>query len=698
MSLPGACTQIKQADCPAQAKQAAEPAAQEKQADCPAQVKQAAEPAAQEKQAAEPAAQAKQAVETAQVKQAVTTEISDQSQTPSPGLPAKQEEYNPSIAAVLYADQGKIHSLENKVNHFSNALSEQGAAANLTAAELSLQCDRISFDLEQSQQSQTTALQACMHKMQGTMDAQGQATGQLQTSMEGLFIMLSDMQQSFQSSNVLPTAAAAAPAAAAITESPPLMREETFEENPEATEALLLAQSFLLSGTESIDQKIFAQFNIATVDQATYSRHTGKYADIRSFTESVCKDDPSIEADLTDALLQQGTVKTAALQNLREKLGAQNHRTQILGDLMLLYLLMRPSTDSAIKESMNATCRDFILQGHSELTLFIKRCQTGQSLLLRNVTARERDAAIARGLSAVQHPQSCTALIYGAIIKLGYSSKPACDLKALLDKFEDLKQETGEDAHIYINKFNDHVSAMERATELMNKPGSMPNDHQLLTQLKKGTRTSLRAKAVHVLQYMQCIPLSDVTFEDMCAALQKADKLMAEYTDEESSLKSKLPPRVPAADTSTPSEPEKKIITQDPMLTLDLKAKNICCNNVAFTLGKGKYPCKKGPKDCLHQHLMPTDVGLSNENYSQFVVHGEHLKILPGTVLYDGKLPPSAADITRQVATPALNADQKEEEDAKPAVPVATPCLGAPLIDRNCIRSMNPPFYGRQAI
>ena len=42
--------------------------------------------------------------------------------------------------------------------------------------------------------------------------------------------------------------------------------------------------------------------------------------------------------------------------------------------------------------------------------------------------------------------------------------------------------------------------------------------------------------------------------------------------------------------------------------------------------------------------------------------------------------------------------DQKEEEDAKPAVPVATPCIGAPLIDRNCIRSMNPSFYGRQAI
>ena len=129
------------------------------------------------------------------------------------------------------------------------------------------------------------------------------------------------------------------------------------------------------------------------------------------------------------------------------------------------------------------------------------------------MTARERDAAIARGLSAVQHPQFCTALIYGAIIKLGYSSKPACDLKALLDKFEDLKQETGEDAHTYINKFNDHVSAMERATELMNKPGSMPNDHQLLTQLKKGTRANLRQKAVHVLQYMQFIPLSDVTFE-----------------------------------------------------------------------------------------------------------------------------------------------------------------------------------------
>ena len=72
MSLPGACTQVKQADCPAQVKQAADPAAQEKQA---------AEPTAQAKQADCPA-QAKQAVETAQVKQAVTTEISDQSQTP----------------------------------------------------------------------------------------------------------------------------------------------------------------------------------------------------------------------------------------------------------------------------------------------------------------------------------------------------------------------------------------------------------------------------------------------------------------------------------------------------------------------------------------------------------------------------------------------------------------------------------------
>ena len=104
-----------------------------------------------------------------------------------------------------------------------------------------------------------------------------------------------------------------------------------------------MAQSFLLSGTESIDQKICSRFNIATVDQATYSRHKGEYADIRSLTEIICKDDPSIEADLTDALLQQGTIKTAALQNLREKVGAQNHRTQILGNLMLLYLLMSPA-------------------------------------------------------------------------------------------------------------------------------------------------------------------------------------------------------------------------------------------------------------------------------------------------------------------------------------------------------------------
>jgi len=170
------------------------------------------------------------------------------------------------------------------------------------------------------------------------------------------------------------------------------------------------------------------------------------------------------------------------------------------------------------------------------------------------------------------------------------------------------------------------------------------------------------------------------------------------------SLKSKLPPRVPAADTSTPSETEKKTITQDPVLNLDLKAKNICCNNVAYMLGKGKSQCRKGPKDCPHQHLMPADVGLSNERYSQFVVHGEHLRILPGTVLYDGKLPPTDAEHARQVANPAINADlldqkeEKKEEDAKPAVPVATPCVGAPLIDRSCIRSMPAPFYERQAI
>ena len=79
----------------------------------------------------------------------------------------------------------------------------------------------------------------------------------------------------------------------------------------------------------------------------------------------------STEVGLADALLKQGVIKIVALQTL---IGAQSHRKQILGELMLLCLLTRSNTAIAIKDSTNATRRDLVLQGHSELAPFIVRC------------------------------------------------------------------------------------------------------------------------------------------------------------------------------------------------------------------------------------------------------------------------------------------------------------------------------------
>jgi len=65
-------------------------------------------------------------------------------------------------------------------------------------------------------------------------------------------------------------------------------------------------------------------------------RHKDKYADIIAYTETICTEDPSIEADLTTATCNKfGVERTAELQAPRHNLGADSHRVQQLGDLML---------------------------------------------------------------------------------------------------------------------------------------------------------------------------------------------------------------------------------------------------------------------------------------------------------------------------------------------------------------------------
>jgi len=109
---------------------------------------------------------------------------------------------------------------------------------------------------------------------------------------------------------------------------------------------------------------------------------------------------------------------------------------------------------------------------------------------------------------------------------------------------------------------------------------------------------------------------------------------------------------------------------------------------------EGQVAEAKGPENCPHKHV-PADVKLKNEDYSDYVI-GDHLKMPPGTMLLDGKLPPvqpaamipanPAKLVVRsltKVAAPTINANEeednnkqeKEEGAAEPATPSSKEAL-----------------------
>ena len=119
---------------------------------------------------------------------------------------------------------------------------------------------------------------------------------------------------------------------------------------------------------------------------------------------------------------------------------------------MLLYLLTRKGTSSTVRDCVGTVCRDFISKGHSELLPFLERCQLGQALL-----SSDCDSDSGLGLAAVSVKDDTAILISGITMKLGYTDKPACDLAALLEKIEKLKQTNNEKAVEFLAQSGIHL-------------------------------------------------------------------------------------------------------------------------------------------------------------------------------------------------------------------------------------------------
>ena len=126
----------------------------------------------------------------------------------------------------------------------------------------------------------------------------------------------------------------------------------------------------------------------------------------------------------------------------------------------------------------------------------------------------------------------------------------------------------------------------------------------------------------------------------------------------------------------------------------------VCINHVAYTVGKGKYTCST--KDCNYQHKIPSEVGLKDEAYKQFIAVGTHMQLKKDDILFDGLLPP-ALDL--YIATPCvLEETEKQTENQQEATDIlAAPLshgvcgatISAPLIGRTTFRTMPGSLHGR---
>ena len=130
----------------------------------------------------------------------------------------------------------------------------------------------------------------------------------------------------------------------------------------------------------------------------------------------------------------------------------------------------------------------------------------------------------------------------------------------------------------------------------------------------------------------------------------------------------------------------------------------VCINHVAYTVGKGRYTCST--KDCNYQHKIPSEVGLKDEAYKQFIAVGTHMQLKKDDILFDGLLPP-ALDlyIKPGIATPCvLEENEKQTENHQEttdllAAPMSHGVCGAtisaPLIGRTTFRTMPGSLHGR---
>ena len=182
---------------------------------------------------------------------------------------------------------------------------------------------------------------------------------------------------------------------------------------------------------------------------------------------------------------------------------------------------------------MIATCKDFVSDGYNDPKEFMQRCLGGTSLLPSDTNKNPTC-----GLNAVTKQKYSASLILGAILKLGYSNRPACDLTSLLERFENIKQKDKESAGDYSNRFSSMISKLQSATSMMQQSSDMPNEGAWVRKLKKGTRPELRHKANDVLQSAMRIPLSKATFAQYTSAMLQAEVLLNELDDNEKANKS----------------------------------------------------------------------------------------------------------------------------------------------------------------
>ena len=131
----------------------------------------------------------------------------------------------------------------------------------------------------------------------------------------------------------------------------------------------------------------------------------------------------------------------------------------------------------------------------------------------------------------------------------------------------------------------------------------------------------------------------------------------------------------------------------------------MCISHVAGALGKSTRHCIKGDA-CEYQHVLPSEVGLIDEDYENFVVVVDHLRPPASQlVLFNGRLPPHNPTVALPAVqegtddSPAEDKDNKKDDAAPaPAPAICSAVMSAPLIDRNNLSIMPGSLRGRTAI